>query len=117
MSRALEVAAVTGVFIAIWVLYLYRKRKLKEDHAIFWLFIAVSIVILSTLQGILSAINSVVRAENPADLVQAAFIALLLSICIYYSVRISELTDQNRKLAQEIAVQKLTLKKDSDKET
>lgn len=117
MSRALELAALTGVVIAIWVLYLYRKRRLKEDHAVLWIFVSVSIVILSTWGDILLAINRVVGAENPADLVQAAFTAFLLLVCIYYSVRISELTEQNKKLAQEITVQRAELKRNPEKET
>jgi len=106
MSRALELAAIASVVIAVWVLYLFRKKRLKEDHAILWIFVSLSIVILSTWGDVLSTINRLVGAENPADLIQAAFIAFLLLICIYYSVRISELTEQNRKLSQEIGMLK-----------
>ena len=107
MSRALEIAAITGVVIAVWVLYLYRKKKLKEDHAILWLFVSVGIVVISTWTDLLLAMNIVVGVGNPTDLVLAAFVAFLFLICIYYSVRISELSEQNRKLAQETAILKM----------
>jgi len=107
MSRALEIAAISGVVIAVWVLYLYRKKRLKEDHAILWLFVSVGIVVISTWTDLLLAMNTVVGVSNPTDLVLVAFVAFLFLICIYYSIRISELSEQNRKLAQETAILKM----------
>jgi len=108
MSRALSIAALVGVGIILWVLYLYRKRRLKEDHTLLWLFVSIGIVLLSTWTDLLLAINWLVGAEKASDIVLAAFVAFLLLICIYYSVKISELTEQNKKLAQEIAVIRAT---------
>lgn len=107
---ALQLAAITGVVIAIWILYLYRKKRLKEDHAILWLFVSISIVVISMWTDLLLWIKAIVGVENPTDLVLAAFVIFLLIVCIYYSVRISELTEQNRKLAQETAILKTYLK-------
>jgi hypothetical protein len=101
---ALEVAALVGVVIAIWVLYLYRKKRLREDHAILWLFVSFSIVVMSVWTDLLTFIRFAVGARDPTDLVTAIFIAFLLITCIYYSVKISELTEQNRKMSQELAI-------------
>lgn len=106
MSRALELAAIAGIAIALWVLYLYRNKKLKEDHALLWLFVSISIILLSTWTDLLLTINFVVGSSHPTYLVLAAFVALLIIVSIYYSMKISELTEQNRKLAQEIALLK-----------
>ena len=107
MSRALQISAITGVLIIIWVLYLYRKGRLKEDHALLWISVSVVIVLLSTWTHLLLAINWLVGAERVTDVVLAAFVAFLLVICIYYSVKISELTEQNKRIAQEIAIMKV----------
>jgi hypothetical protein len=104
MSRALQLAALAGLAIILWVLYLYRKGKLKEDYAILWVSVSAAIVLLSIWTDLLLAVNLVVNAERTSDIVLAAFIAFLLVICIYYSARLSELTEQNRKIAQEIAI-------------
>ena len=95
MSYALQIAAITGGVIALWVLYLYRKKKLKEDQAIIWLFISLSIVVLSTWTDLLLAISAVTGVENVTDLVMAAFVAFLILISIFYSVKISELVMKN----------------------
>ena len=104
MSRSLQFAAITGVVIILWVIYLYRKGRLKEDHALLWLSVSAVIVLLSTWTDLLLAINQVIGAEKASDVVLAAFIAFLLLNCIYFSVRISELAEKNKKLAQEIAL-------------
>jgi hypothetical protein len=101
---ALEFAAVAGAVIAIWVLYLYRKKRLREDHAILWLFVSLSIVLISTWTDLLTFIRTAVGAREPTDLILAIFIGFLLITCIYYSVKISELTEQNRKMSQELAI-------------
>jgi hypothetical protein len=106
VSRALPIAALTGVAIIVWVLYLYRKGRLKEDYAILWLSVSVVIVVLSVWTDLLLAVNWFVGAEKVSDVVLAAFVAFLLVICIYYSVRLSELAEQNKKMAQEIVVMK-----------
>jgi len=113
MSRALQIAAITGVAIILWVLYLYRKGRLKEDYALLWLSVSAAIVLLSSWTDLLLAVNWVVGAEKASDVVLAAFIAFLLLICIYYSVKISELAEQNKKLAQELAL--MNIEKATDK--
>lgn len=104
MSNALHIAAITGGIIAIWVLYLYRKKKLKEDQAIIWLFVSLGIVILSTWTDLLIALGTLTGVENVTDVVISAFIAFLLLISIYFSVKISELVENNKRLTQELAL-------------
>jgi len=106
LSNALAIAAVPGGAISVWVLYLYRRGKLKEDHALLWLFVSISMVLLSNWTGLLIAINSIVSAQNVSDVVLSAFVTLLIIVSIYYSVKISELTEQNRRIAQELALSK-----------
>jgi hypothetical protein len=65
---------------------------------------------------LLLAVNSVVGAGNISDVVLAAFIAFLILICIYYSVKISELAEQIKKLAQEMALVGVQAEKSSVKE-
>ncbi len=108
MSNALALATIVGIIILAYVLLLYRRGRLKEDHAILWILVSVSIVLLSTWAGLLATINQVVNASRTSDVVLAAFVAFLIIVSIYYSVKISELSEQNRKIAQEIAVIKST---------
>ena len=104
MSNSLAIAALVGLAILVWVIFLYRKGKLKEDLALLWIAVSVAIVLLSTWTGLLVAINQIVGAANVSNVVLAAFVAFLIIVSIYYSVKISTLEKQNKRMAQEIAV-------------
>ncbi len=104
MSNALVIAALVGAAILVWVLLLYRKGRLKEDHALLWIAVSVAIILLSTWTALLIGINQIVGAAKTSDVVFAAFVAFLIIVSIYYSVKISMLEKQNRIMAQEIAV-------------
>ncbi len=108
MSNALAIAAIAGLLILAMVLFLYRRGKLKEDHALLWISVSIAIVVLSTWTGLLIAIDQAVGAAKASDVVFAAFVAFLIVVSIYYSVKISELSEQNRKIAQEFALLKTT---------
>ena len=107
MSNALTIATLVGFLILGWVLFLYRRKRLKEDHALLWTSVSIAIILLSTWTALLIAINQVVGAAKVSDVVLSAFIAFLIVVSIYYSIRISDLTEQNRRIAQEIAVMKV----------
>jgi uncharacterized membrane protein len=62
------------------------------------------IVVFSTWTDLLLAINWFVGAEKVSDVVMAMFIAFLLIVCIYYSVKISELEEKSKKMAQALAL-------------
>ncbi len=113
MSNALAIATVVGILILIWVLFLYRKGRLKEDQALLWILVSIAMILLSAWTGLLTAINQVVGAARTSDVVLAAFVAFLIVVSIYYSMKLSELSEQNRKVAQEIAVMK-TMKREEE---
>ncbi len=104
MSNALSLAAISGAVILVWVIYLFHKKRLREDHAILWLGVSVVVMVLSTWTNLLVAINNLVGTQSVANVVLAAFVALLIVVSIFYSVKISELTEKSRKLAQELAL-------------
>jgi len=106
MSNSLAIATIVGVSILAWVIFLYRKGKLKEDLALLWIAVSIAIVLLSTWTGLLVAINQIVGAANVSNVVLAAFVAFLIIVSIYYSVKLSTLEKQNKRMAQEIAVTK-----------
>ncbi len=107
MSNALALAASAGAVIFVWVIYLFRRRRLREDHAILWLGVSVVIVALSSWTALLLTINSIIGTNSASNVVLAAFVALLIVVSIFYSVKISELTEKSRRLAQEIALMRV----------
>ena len=102
--RVSIVAAVAALLLLFVIFELIRSRRLQERYAMLWLLTGIVILILGLWRGLLSTIaDSVGIAYPPSALfVLAAFFILLL--LLHYSTVISTLADQNRLLAQRLAL-------------
>ena len=104
MGNALILSSILGVAMIVGILILYRKGKLKENYALFWLLISFTITILSTFQDLIGFANLILQSSDPTYVVLVSFIFLLIVVSIYYSVKISELTEKNKKIVQALAL-------------
>jgi hypothetical protein len=104
LSNALTLSAILAIAILVWILFLYRRGKLKENYALFWILISLAIAIISTFQVLLTWANLILQAGSTTWVVLTSFIFLLILVSIYYSVKISELTEQNKRIAQALAL-------------
>ncbi len=110
--RVSIVAAVAALLLLFVIFELIRSRRLQERYAMLWLLTGIVILILGLWRGLLSTIaDSVGIAYPPSALfVLAAFFILLL--LLHYSTVISTLADQNRILAQRLALLEHRLEED-----
>ncbi|MBI5049160.1 MAG: DUF2304 domain-containing protein [Deltaproteobacteria bacterium] len=96
-----------GVFVSI--VDLIRRGMLKEQYAILWLISAIVLLVLSVWRRLLDKIaSSLDVAYSPSFLFLVAFVFLLL-IVLHFSVIISDISEKNKKLSQEIAMLKTSL--------
>ena len=102
--RVSIVAAVAALVLLVAILELIRSRRLQERYAMLWLLTGVVILVLGLWRGLLSKIADLVGIAYPpsALFVLAAFFILLL--LLHYSTVISKLSDENRILAQRLAL-------------
>jgi len=110
--RVSIVAAVAALLLLFVIFELIRSRRLQERYAMLWLLTGIVILILGLWRGLLTTIaDSVGIAYPPSALfVLAAFFILLL--LLDYSTVISTLADQNRILAQRLALLEHRLEED-----
>jgi len=79
---------------------------LKEQYALLWIASAIVLMMLSVWRGLLDIIASILGvAYPPSFLFLVAFLFLLL-IVLYFSVVISNISEKNKKLSQEVALLK-----------
>ena len=103
-----QILAVIGslIFLAL-IVYLVRKKKLREDYSLLWLFFGGIFLLLSIWRESLEYISKAIGvAYAPA----AIFIILIMSlfmIMIQFSIIISKQANQISMLAQEISLLKL----------
>jgi len=104
--RLISIAISCGLITI--VLDLVRRRRLKESYSILWCAMCVSFIIIAlrpiSFDAYLSKVLGVYQAPN---LFFLAAVIFLIIISIHYSVRISALGEQNKALAQELALLKL----------
>jgi len=100
------VAIIISLIILVVVVDLIRRGMLKEQYALLWIASAIVLMILSVWRGLLDIIASILGvAYPPSFLFLVAFLFLLL-IVLYFSVVISNISEKNKKLSQEVALLK-----------
>ncbi|MGD0765812.1 MAG: DUF2304 domain-containing protein [Dehalococcoidia bacterium] len=95
---------VVAIAIAAVVLSYVRKWRLREEYSLLWLLLAAAMVILASFEGItvwIAARLDVVYAPSVLFFIALAFVAAML---FHYSLEISRLSDQSRRLAQELSL-------------
>ncbi|MBI5328027.1 MAG: DUF2304 domain-containing protein [Deltaproteobacteria bacterium] len=96
-----------GVFVGI--VDLIRRGMLKEQYAILWLISAVILLVLSVWRGLLDKIARVLEVVYPPALLFLVAFVFLLLIVLHFSVIISDISEKNKKISQEIAMLKTRL--------
>lgn len=107
-----QIAAIAAsIFLIFFIGELIRRKKLKEQYALLWLAAGLVMLLFSLWRDLLNkvaALLGVGYAPALLFLVAMFFGAVLM---IHFSVVISDLTEKNKTLAQEIALIKAELKK------
>ena len=100
------IAVIFSVSLLIGIVDLIRRGMLKEQYALLWLASAVILLILSVWRGLLDKIALAMGiAYPPSFLFLVAFLFLLL-IVLHFSVIISDFSEKNKRLTQEVAILK-----------
>jgi hypothetical protein len=83
-----------------------RRRKLREEYSILWLFGSALILVLSLKQDWLVVLAHSVGIAYPPSFLFLVGILFILLILIHFSIAISKLYQMNKKMAQELALLK-----------
>jgi drug/metabolite transporter (DMT)-like permease len=98
------IAIVLSLLLVAAVLWLVRRRTLREEYTPIWMAVAFGIAALSLVPPLLGWLTRAVGAWTPSSTLFFFGELFLLAICLNYAVRLSGLTLQLKNLAQELAV-------------
>jgi len=101
-TRAIAVLLSLGL-VAL-VLWLVKRRSLREEYTPIWLGVAVAIALVSAVGPLLHWLAWAVGAWTPSSALFFFGQLFLVAICLNYAVRLSRLTLQVKNLAQELAL-------------
>jgi hypothetical protein len=102
-TQRILMIAVTGGLLLI-ILELVRRKRLMERYALLWLFSAAILIVLAAWKGLLTTIASAIGIHYPPALLFALASGFALLLLLHFSLTNSRLTDQNKVLAQRLAL-------------
>ena len=105
------IAIVASFLLLFFVLYLIRKRSIKEEYSLLWLFFCIVFIVFSIWrEGLELFAKFIGIAYAPAALFFIFLLAIFM-ILIEFSIIISKLSDKIKNLAQDIGILKMEIDK------
>lgn len=119
ISQNIQTTQYIAIFVSLalflYILYLVRKRRIKEEYSLLWLFSSIVFIFFSIFRNLLEEFAHLVGiAYAPAALFLLLLLAIFL-ILIEFSVIISKLSERNKNLAQEVGIIKQEIEKLKEK--
>jgi hypothetical protein len=103
-SRAQVFAIAASVILVVFILELIRRGRLREEYSLIWLGSALVFLFFSIWRGAIDALGRFFGiAYRPALLILVIMGAGFV-ILVHFSVVISRLTAENKRLAQQFAI-------------
>lgn len=97
-----------AVVVAL-LFFLLRTRRIREKYAGVWIALTLAVVLLGVFPGVAIWVSDLVGVETPVNLLFALAFVVLLALCIQLSAEVSNLEEETRTLAEEIALLRLDL--------
>ncbi|MFL5824247.1 MAG: DUF2304 domain-containing protein [Solirubrobacteraceae bacterium] len=102
-AQRVEVIAL-AVVVCVVIFELVRRKRLMERYALLWLLAGVTILVLAVWQGLLTKLSHAVGIYYPPSALFAVAFVFVLAMLVHFSTTISRLSDQNKILAQRLAL-------------
>jgi len=102
LQRGLAIAVTLALLL--FVFELVRRKHLSERYAILWLLAATTLFVLVAWKGLLTSLSHDVGIAYPPSALFAVAIGLIVVLLMYFSLVVSRLSDQNKILAQRLAL-------------
>jgi hypothetical protein len=90
--------------ILVLVIELVRRGRLKERYSLLWLLASIVMLVFAFSRGLLETASHLLGILYPPSFLFLIAFFFLLLITLHFSTVISRLSEQNKRLAQEIAL-------------
>ena len=104
MSRTQIFAILLGLALLFLVLEMVRRRRLREEYSWLWLLTAVGYLLVAVWPAVPVWVSRLIGSSNPASAFTFLGLFFLFLLSIQFSVQVSRLTEQNKDLAQQVAI-------------
>lgn len=104
-------AVLTALALLAVIIFLVRRRKLREEYALLWLIVGGAVLVLSLWYGLLQWLTALIGAVDPTSTLFIFSLLFLLVMSLHFSIINSRLKDQIKDLTQEIGLLRYEISK------
>lgn len=105
MNAQIQVIAIIGsVLVMLFVTQLIRRRKLREEYALLWFIASLGLIVISVWRGLLDRAAQFLGVAYAPSLLLLAGIVVGFILAIHFSLSLTRLSEENKRLAQELAL-------------
>ena len=105
---------ILAVVVSGLIFELVRRKRLDERYALLWLGAGAVVLVLALWKGLLTHLSHAVGIYYPPSALFAVAFLFVLVMLVHFSTAVSKLADQNKILAQRVAL--LQQRLDDDRE-
>ena len=98
------VALIIAAALLVFIVEIVRRRKLREEYSWLWIMVGSVIMVLALWPALLQNLTHWLGIELPVNTVFFFGLMFMVFINLHFSVKISDLTDQVKRLTQELAL-------------
>ncbi|MCX6234219.1 MAG: DUF2304 domain-containing protein [Bacteroidetes bacterium] len=104
-----------SMILLAFILALIRNKKIKEEYSLLWIIAGVIFLFFAIWRDALDYLANLAGiAYAPAAIFLVFFIAIFI-ILVQFSIILSKLTEQNKRLIQEIGLLKMEIEQLKEK--
>jgi hypothetical protein len=97
-------AFVTSLAIFVVIISLVRNRKLRAEYSWLWLLAGVVVFVLVVWYDLLVKLTALIGAVAPTTTLFIFSIIFLVLLVLHSAIKVSQLSDQLKNLAQKISL-------------
>jgi hypothetical protein len=109
MDKIQIYSIIGSLLFLFFILRLIKKRELKEEYSLLWLFVVSIFFVLSVFRSVLEQFAALVGVYYAPAALLLVLLVGVIAILVHYSKIITKLSEQNKILIQEIALLKLKI--------
>lgn len=104
IDRAMIMGVAGSLAALVFILELVRQRRLREEYSLLWLATAVVLLVLSLSRPLLDVLASAMGIFYPPSALFVVAMIFVLFILLHFSTVITRLTQENKEIAQQVAL-------------
>ena len=104
-AQVLTIAIAVGAFVL--VLYLVRRRLLKERFALTWLIVGAGMILFVLARPLLDRLSDALGIQSGTTTIFLIAVLVILAIQLQLSVSLSRIEERLRDLAESVALRSI----------